>query len=371
MTNSGIQVLHVMAGHSVGGAENMLASLVSAPRETPLRQAVVNLLSAPALTARMRSAGVAVHEFGLSHAAGAPMALARLIRVIRMLQPAAIQSWLYYSDLMSLWALRLSGRRASTRLYWGVRCSDMDQSQYGALLRWTIAACAQRADGPDAVVANSFAGRDAHIALGYRPRAFPVIPNGIDILRFRPDPAARIAIRAELGIAETTPLVIHAARVDPMKDHATALAVAAALPDITFVLAGGGTEQLSVPPNVRALGLRLDMPQIFAAADAAILTSAFGEGFPNAIGEAMAAGSPMVATDVGDSRRIVAETGLIVAARDSAAMAAALRMLFAETASQRHERARAARARIEQNFSLARAVAAFDALHLGGTLPDL
>ena len=91
--------------------------------------------------------------------------------------PAAIQSWLYYADLISLWALEISGRRATTRLYWGVRCSDMDQSKYQRGLRWAIAACVSRSARPDAVVANSFAGRDAHLRLGYAPRAFPVRPD--------------------------------------------------------------------------------------------------------------------------------------------------------------------------------------------------
>lgn len=363
-------VLHVIACRGVGGAENMLASLVMAKRQSAVSQVVVNLMSEPVLTQRMRNAGIEVHELDLRSPAGMPMTLFRLAGLIRSFAPAAIQSWLYYADLMSLWALQLSGRRSTTRLYWGVRCSDMDQSRYRAQLRWTIAACARRADQPDAVVANSFAGRDVHRRLGYAPRAFPVIVNGIDTERFRPNEAERARIRAELGIDASTTVAIHVARVDPMKDHESLLALAAATPDTTFVIAGAGTEHLTKPSNVIALGLRRDMPALYAAADIALSTSAFGEGFPNTVGEAMAAALPVLATDVGDSKRIIGDTGLTVPPRDAGAMIAALRRLLDEPPSARRSRGEAARRRVEQHYSLERAVAAFDALHLRNTLPD-
>lgn len=370
MTATRTNVLHVIACRGVGGAENMLASLVTAPRTSPISQVVVNLMAETVLTEQMRAAGVEVHELDLRSPAGMPAALIRLAGIIRSLKPSAIQSWLYYADLMSLWALRLSGQRASTRLYWGVRCSNMDQDRYRAQLRWTIAACSRRSTQPDAVVANSFIGRDVHRKLGYAPRAFPVIVNGIDTQRFRPNEPDRARIRTELGIAPDANVAIHAARVDPMKDHDSLLSIAAANPDVTFVMAGAGTEKLAKPQNVIALGLRRDMPSLYAAADVALSTSAFGEGFPNTTGEAMAAGVPVLATDVGDSRRIVGDTGLTVPPRDTDTMIAALRRLLGEPQSSRRNRADAARRRIEQHYSLARAVAAFDALHLHNTLPD-
>jgi glycosyltransferase involved in cell wall biosynthesis len=346
----------------------MLAALVAAPRAVPHAQAVVDLLAGGALAGDIRAAGVAVHEIGLKGVLGVPGGVMALAQLIRALEPAAVQTWMYYADLLGLWALERSGRRATTRLYWGIRCSDMDQSRYGLALRWTIAACARRAARPDAVIANSFAGREHHRRLGYAPRAFAVIPNGIDTARFRPDGEARRRVRAELGLAERAFVALHAARVDPMKDHATLLAAAKLCPEIVFLAAGKGTDALA-GANLRGLGARADMPALYAAADAVLSTSAFGEGFSNVLAEGMAAGLPAVATDVGDARRIVGAAGAVVPPRDPGALAAEIARLAHAGADERAALGAAARARVEERFSLARCVSAFDALHREGRLP--
>jgi glycosyltransferase involved in cell wall biosynthesis len=363
-------VLHVIPGLGPGGAEHMLTRLVTAKRKEPIAPVVADLLGGGELADTIRAAGVPVHELGFRYRAALPATLFGLTELIRKLRPVVIQSWLYYADLLSLWSLERSGQRDTTRLYWGVRCSDMDLRHYGPALRWAIAACARRADRPDAVVANSFAGRGVHQRLGYFPRAFPVIPNGVDTTRFRPDGEARARIRSELGIAEDISLVVHVARVDPMKDHQTLLAVARALPDVAFLIAGIGTRSLETPTNVTALGKRTDVQALYAAADLAVSTSAFGEGFPNVIAEAMSSGIPVVATDVGDARRIVGETGTLVPARDVTAMVAAVRALLSESNAQKTQRTASCRQRIEARYSLDRAVEAFDALHLHGRMPD-
>ena len=95
-----------------------------------------------------------------------------------------------------------------------------------------------------------------------------------------------------------------------------------------------------------------------------VSASAFGEGFSNAIGEAMATGIPVVATDVGDAKRIAGEGGIIVPPRDPAALAAAIVRLRDDPAA-RQAMGAAARRRIVRQFSLQHSLDAFQVLYRG------
>ncbi len=199
--------------------------------------------------------------------------------------------------------------------------------------------------------------------LGYRPRRGKVIANGIDVERFKPDTIDRAAVRRELGIPGDAVVAAHVARVDPMKDHRSFLTAMSELPQLRALLVGNDTQDLPRMPNVLALGPRADLPQILAAADLVVSSSAFGEGFSNALGEGMACGLPAVATDVGDAALIVGDAGLIVPPGDPKALAAAIRQLVAEGAAVRAERANRARIRAVRMFGMQEAVARFAELY--------
>jgi glycosyltransferase involved in cell wall biosynthesis len=232
----------------------------------------------------------------------------------------------------------------------------MDWRSYGLALSLVVKACALLSRSPDVVTANSVAGLKSHLALGYHPRRTQVLANGIDVDHFRPDAAARIAVRSELGIPENAVVLAHVARVDAMKDHGSFLAAMAALPDVFALLAGAGTESLAAAPNLFRLGRRCDVARLFAAADIVVSSSCRGEGFSNVLAEGMACGLPAVATDIGDARLIVGDTGLVVPAQSPETLAAAIRTLAAESASLRADRGRRARERIVEHFSMKRAV---------------
>jgi len=234
----------------------------------------------------------------------------------------------------------------------------MDWRSYGLALSLVVKACALLSRSPDLITANSVAGLKSHLALGYHPRRTQVLANGIDVDHFRPDAAARAAVRTELGIPENAMVLAHVARVDAMKDHGSFLAAMAALPEVFALLVGAGTESLAAAPNLFRLGRRCDVARLFAAADVVVSSSRRGEGFSNVLAEGMASGLPAVATDIGDARFIVGDTGVVVPPQSPEALAAAIRTLAAESAPLRADRGSRARARIVENFSMRHAVQA-------------
>jgi glycosyltransferase involved in cell wall biosynthesis len=177
-----------------------------------------------------------------------------------------------------------------------------------------------------------------------------VIYNGIDLDRFQTERTERDAVRRELGLAPGDLAVLQVARLDYLKDHATAVRtiqrVVAQLSSARLILVGQGPEQqairtlvnqLGLSRNVLFLGLRTDIPRLLRAADLFLLTS-ISEGIPLTLIEAMAVRLPVVSTDVGGTGEVVAaeETGLLAPAGDDDALARAVLRLAGDATLRRN-----------------------------------
>jgi glycosyltransferase involved in cell wall biosynthesis len=317
-----MKVLHIITGLDRGGAETMLTRLVT---HHGAQSIVVSLTGEGPLGPILRDAGVTVFSLGITRGRASIRGFLRLVALIRREQPDIVQTWLYHADFAGMLAALFVRR---PRLVWNLRCSDMDLARYPWTTSWIRFLLARLACFPTTIVVNSEAGKRYHAMLGYRPKSWTLIPNGFDPEQFRPDEAAREALRRALVIGENDPLIGMVARVDPMKDYATFLAAAELIvekcPEARFLLVGRDTERLPISAKLvgrlHALGERGDVAALLPALDVFVLSSAFGEGFPNAVGEAMACGVPCAATNVGDAAAIIGDTGAIVPVRDPGAL---------------------------------------------------
>lgn len=352
-------VLHLITQLGSGGAERMLTRIATFDHgpDAP-RQAVISLMDEGVYGTTLRAAGVELHCMGMSRGRASPTALIGLIQRIRNIAPDLMMTWLYHADLLGTLAAPMTG---ITRIVWNLRNSELDFSRYAATTRVTVAALAKLSGRPRAVVTNSRAGQCAHEALGYTPRRWSYLPNGFDTYEWRPDSADREGVRAEWGLAIGAVAIGMIARVDPQKDHATFFAAAQRLitrhPEARFVCIGKGTEVLAVPGLLQGrmsmLGEQRDVPRLMRGLDIAVLSSAYGEGFPNVIGEAMATGVPCVVTDVGDAANIVGDTGVVTPPQDANRLADALALMIAAGARERERRGQGARARIISTYRIA------------------
>jgi glycosyltransferase involved in cell wall biosynthesis len=324
---------------------------------------VVSMTDSGVLGKHIQGMGVSVFTLNIRRRAPNPVALWRLINLLRRERIQILQTWLYHADLMGL----LAGKLASTpAIAWNLRCSELSTDDHPRLLFLIMRILAKLSYLTNTVIVNSSAGRAFHESLGYKPSRWIVIPNGVDIQLFCPSPLSSIALRSSLGLSKKTPLIGLVARFHPMKDHTTFLKAASRLikhrPDVHFVLAGKEVncqnpslmQQVSnygLSSNVHLLGEVHNIANITTALDIATCSS-YSEGFPNAIAEAMACGVPCVATDVGDLSHIVNGTGRVVPPRDHFAMSEAWTEILGMSEDDRQALGKCARERVVSLFSL-------------------
>jgi glycosyltransferase involved in cell wall biosynthesis len=355
--------MHVITGLDIGGAEMMLLKLLSAA-DSGWDSVVVSLTDEGTIGPRIVKLGVPVYSLGLRPRLPNPLRVLTLRRIANRLRPHLIQGWMYHGNLLSSLAGAFSRDRVP--VLWNIRQSLYDLAAERKMTAAVIRKCASLSSRAAAIVYVSRVSAEQHEELGYQPSKRVLIPNGTDCDVFRPDGLVRREVRAELGISEDTILVGLVARYHPLKDHAgflqAAFLVSMAHPEVRFLLIGKGLtpnqpefatliSELNLNGRVLFLGERSDIPRLTATLDIAC-SSSWGEGFSNAIGEAMACGVPCVVTDVGDSAYLVGDTGVIVPSRNPKALAHAMGQLIDAGSAKRKELGMAARRRIESEFSL-------------------
>jgi glycosyltransferase involved in cell wall biosynthesis len=284
----------------------------------------------------------------------------RLLTQLRRIKPHVIYSFLVEPNLLAAFAKPFL---PGTKIIWGIRASNVDLEHYDWFARLTFKLQILCSRFADVIICNAYAGRDYHVAQGLSPRNAIVIHNGIDTEMFRPNRKAGSSLREEWGIDANAILIGVVARLDKMKDHPNFINAAALVAkhhdDARFVAVGAGppqyreqlrslVEQNQISDRFVWAGGRDDMPAVYNALDIACSSSAFGEGTPNAIAEAMACGVPCVVTDVGDSGFLVGDTGIVVPPNNPGALAGGLSKCIA---SLRAGQTANPRSRVVESFS--------------------
>lgn len=350
-----------------GGAERQLVTLAKELKNRRHDVQVVLFYSGGAYDSELADAGVPVHFVWKRGRWDVIGFLVRLVRILRRLQPAAVYSFLDAPNILSAMLYPAMG---SPRLIWSIRAAGMEMRHYDWLIRLISRLEAGLSWTADVIVANSYAGSAWAVSRGFPAARMAVVENGIDTERFRFDRNGRELFRREWKVGADETAIGLVARFDPMKDHETFLRAAATLAKdhggLRFVCVGGGpgdyvrrmrqlSEFLGLDRLITWAGPQSDMPAVYSALDIASSSSSFGEGFSNAIAEAMACGVPCVVTDVGDSARIVGTLGEVVPPRDPDAFAAALGEMIRRLEKEA-DLGRRARERIIAEFSLERMV---------------
>ena len=370
------RVLHVINTLDASGAEVSLHKLLAALDRSRFESAVVSLAGHGVVADKTGALDIPIYSLGLRERGASVRALQQLLHSVKSWRPDLVQGWMYYGNLA---AVALAGpMRRRLPIVWNVRHSIDRLEEEKTLTRWSIQAGALLSRQAMRIIYNSQAGAQQHEQLGYSQCYTVVIPNGFDTRRFEPSAERRRQLRNQLGISQDTVVVGMVARYHPMKNHDGFLEAArhihATHSHVVFVLAGRGvmpenlalkrkTKESGLEESVRLLGEIRDVPPLMAALDVLVSASAYGEGFPNTVGEAMAAGVPCVVTDVGDSAMVVGSHGSVVAPRDTSALATAVATLIDMGRDSRQKIGLEARDRIVNNFSSEDVTARYAALY--------
>jgi len=364
--NRKIEILLLIRSMHVGGTERQLIALANGLDKSKFDVQVAMMYAEGALLWELeRIQNVKVIDLQKKSRWDLIKFFSRLMHCIRRNSFDIVYSFLPDVNLIACLAVIMS--RKQQGLIWGIRASNMDLARYGWLPMVSYRLQRLFAGIPDIIVSNSETGLMPILRFNPLIRKSVVIPNGIDVQRFRPNIDARIEYRKRLDVADHEHLIGIVARIDPMKDYETFIEAMGILEreakNLRFICIGSGpadyraklaklATEKKIDGKIIWYGTCLDMPSMYNALDIACSASSHGEGFSNAIGEAMACGIPCVVTDVGDSKLIVGDAGEVVAPGEPEALAAGIKKILQRKTENKGILASRVRQRIVNNFSV-------------------
>lgn len=355
-----IKILHIITGLGSGGAENMLHKFVKYSDKDRYYHEVISLTDEGVMGKKIEAEGVKVHVLNLNYNNLLP-SLFKAKKICESFD--IINTWLYHADIFGFIVGKILSKK---KIIWNVRHSNLDRDANKLSTLKVVKLNSMLSKYINCITYNSHQAYENHLKFGYYDKNSRIIPNGFELDRFKFNKTARIDLRNELSIKENEIVLITIGRWNIQKDYYTLLKALNELKDknINFkmIMVGTNLDSLNKELNeiindyeleehIILLGRRSDIPQLLSASDLYV-SSSLGESFSNAIGEAMACELYCVVTDVGDSKKIIGQTGTVVQPRNHIALSQALYDNFEVINKNKNSRNIRARKRIIENYEV-------------------
>ncbi len=360
------RLLHIIPTLDQAGAEKQLSLLVRGLDSEVFETHVCVLTRTGPLAADLEAAGIPIWPIGKRWKLD-PFALRRLVQLMRRLRPDLVHTWLFAGNSY--------GRAAALRA--GVPCVVATERCVDPWKVWhELAIDRSLARRTATIVVNSNGVRDFYVAHGLPADKFTCIPNGIGAAT--PSSLSRDALLAQLGLPSNARLMGAVGRLWPQKRVKDLIWMADLLkvvrPDRHLLIIGEGPQRarlerfrhvIGIEDRVHFLGHRTDVPEIMPHFDLLLLASSY-EGLPNSVMEAMAAGVPVVATDIPGNRDLVVEnvTGYLVPPGDRGAFAKCAQQILDDKELAQRLGA-GGKQRIAEHFTIEKMVASHAELYRG------
>ncbi len=317
-----MKVVHIISNLGNGGAEGVLYRLVTHDQNN--EHIIISMMDSGKYGPMLSKKGFKVYCLNMKLGEASLKPILKLYKYLKNTNPDVVQTWMYHADLVGGLVAKTLGIK---KIFWNIRQSNFDRqnTKYSTLRIANI--CSKLSSFiPSKIISCSTGAVGEHVKLGYCKNKITVIENGYDLDVFKADDYNRKKFRANLGVGQL-PVLGMVGRYDPQKDHKNLIEALSLVYrkgykfDLLLIgrdLNDNNTELLSIinkynlNDRVQLLDQRSDIQNIMNALDIHILSSAYGEGFPNVVAEAMACDTPCIVTNVGDSKLIVGRHGIVV-----------------------------------------------------------
>ncbi len=373
------KIIHIITGLNDGGAEAVLHRLCAIDKAS--YHVVISLMDEGKYGPLLREAGIEVYCLNMPQGRVTLSGLWQLLKVLRKCKPDVVQTWMYHADMIGGVVAKFAGVK---NIVWGVHHTTLlkGESKRSTIYIARINAFLSHFV-PNKIIYCAEKSREVQEFIGFKRSKGVVVPNGYNISDFQPSEEGRSSFRKEFGIEDDVFLIGHVGRYDPQKDHKNLVEAIAEVEQkrnaLKVVLVGSNLDNANhilvakisehnLINDFMLIGRRNDIPNVMNGFDLFVLSSAFGEAFPNVLNEAMACGTPCVTTDVGDAGVIVGDIGWIVEPRNPQQLAIAIENAIHEFKSETPAwlaRKAAARNRIVENFSIEKMMEGYHGVWFG------
>ncbi|MDC3262037.1 glycosyltransferase [Candidatus Pseudothioglobus singularis] len=373
-----MNILHVIIGLNVGGAENSLKRLIESHKDnTNYQHSVLSLTTIGKVGGQLQASGIEVCSLGLKSPLSLPIIFIRLIKFIRKANPDIVHTWMFHADLLgglAAWVMR-------KKVIWSIRNTDISiNSGTASTTKYIMHACAFLSSYvPKRIVCVANASAISHSNYGYNEKIMITIANGYDVDKIN-QAATKIpkdTFRHSLNIAQDAIVIGSVGRYNDYKDYPTFIKTATILlkshPTLQFLMVGKDVDDdnttlvqliasTGYQNNFILLGERDDVPACLSIMDIFCLHS-ISEGFPNALGEAMSIGLPCVTTDVGDAAMMLENQALVVEHSQPILLARSLQNLLDLSSTKRKQIGKELQQHIKNEYSIVKVQKSYEALY--------
>tara|TARA_A100001011_G_C14200499_1_gene795447 strand:- start:5 stop:1132 length:1128 start_codon:yes stop_codon:yes gene_type:complete len=367
-----MKIVQIITGLEDGGAEHTLYKICKYDKFN--EHIVISLKGSGKYFSLLSDLGVKVYLLNIDSFSISKFFF--LIKLLKSLRPDLVQTWLVHSDFIGGFAARLAGVK---NIIWNIRYSNL---KFGKVKTKTILIIKLLAKIsffiPKYIIVVSKRAKKYYAFNGYDKNKLIYIPNGYDLSILKPNKTKKINFRKKIKIKKNFFLIGKIARYDPKKDHQNLLNALSIMKlknlNVVCILVGNSIDKnnkilmdeikrLKLSKYVKLLGQMDNTYEVMNALDINILSSSYGEGFPNVVAESMACGTPCVVTDVGDASLIVGKTGWIVPPNNPRKLAKFLELAINQIGKKNWtKKCKKVRLRVEKKFDISNMIILYNKL---------